>query len=73
MFSSETLLSVAVKDFVKHKARIYVAKFRLKESHSGHLNSRQLPALDGGIVLRSALKQLMLFCLSTDEVGCWVS
>ena len=61
IFSSEILLSVAVKDFVKHKARIYVAKFRQKESRSGHLGSRQLPAFGGGIVLPSALKQLCYF------------
>lgn len=33
------LLSVAIKDFVKHKTRIYVAKFTLKESRSGDLDS----------------------------------
>lgn len=51
-------LSVAVKNFVKHKARICVAKFTLKESCSGHQDSEQLPGLDVGIVLGSALKYL---------------
>lgn len=55
------IVLVAVKDFVKHKTRIYVAKFTLKESHSGHLDSEQLPGLDGGIVLPSALKYLHCF------------
>lgn len=55
------LLSVAVKDLVKHKPRTYAAKLTLKESLSGHLDSEQLPDLDGGIVLPSALKYLHHF------------
>lgn len=61
LFINEMLLSVAIKDFVKHKARIYVAKFKPKKSCSGHLDSHQFPALDGGIVLPSALKLLCYF------------
>lgn len=55
------LLSVAVKDFVEHKPRTYVAKFTLRESRSVHLDSEQLPSLGGGAVLRSTLKYLYYF------------
>lgn len=55
------LLSVAVKDFVQHKPRTYVAEFTLRESHSVHLDSEQLPSLDGSGVLPSALKYLHYF------------
>lgn len=61
------LLSVAVNDLVKHKPRTYAAKFALKESHSGHLDSEQLPVLDGSIVLPSALKYLHYFALPTFQ------
>lgn len=55
------LLSVAVKDFVEHKPRTYVAKFTLRQSCSGHLDSEQLPSLAGGIAWPSALKYLHYF------------
>lgn len=64
------LLSVAVKDFVKHETRTYVAKFTLKEPHSGHLDSEQLPGLDGGIVLPSALN--CLHCFAFPQRRCIV-
>lgn len=61
------LLSVAVKDLVKHKPRTYAAKFALKESCSGHLDSEQLPGLDGSFVLPSALQYLHHFALPTFQ------